>query len=143
MIDGNAMWNRPIYSGLLLAGALACGGADHAQAVTGTAATTPVGMSAAQRTDAIVVDKLSEARCAREETCHNVGNGLEYASRDTCSQAMRGSLGNDLNSYNCPRGINNAALDSCEAAIRDESCGHPLDTIQRLEKCRTGNLCMN
>jgi hypothetical protein len=55
---------------------------------------------------------------------------------------MRGSLANDLNGYNCPRGINRDNLDRCMAAIRGEECNHPLDTIVRMDKCRDDALCM-
>jgi len=55
---------------------------------------------------------------------------------------MRGGLANDLNAYECPRGIDQSQLDQCMTAIRNEECSRPLDTISRMEKCRTGALCM-
>jgi len=89
-----------------------------------------------------VVDTLSDARCDREEHCNNVGDGRKYATRQVCSDQMHGSLANDLNGYDCPRGIDKAALGVCLTAIHGEECAHPLDTIRRLAECRTGAMCI-
>lgn len=117
---------------------LACGGSN--------ANTQPEypgsGVTNAQKVDSSVVNRLSEARCDREQTCNNVGAGQKYASRGVCMDQMRGSLANDLNAYNCPRGIDDAQLDQCMTSIRGEECGHPFDSLSRMEKCRTGAICM-
>jgi hypothetical protein len=115
---------------------VACGGAKQEPAVSGT------GVVSAQRADSAVVDKLASARCDREQSCNNVGGGQKYASRDVCMDQMRGSLANELNAYDCPRGIDEAQLGECMTAIRNEECGHPIDTISRMAKCRTSALCM-
>jgi len=127
---------------LLTASAVGCGAATPAHAVEGSTATTPVGLASAEHADAAVVDELTGARCDREQTCNNVGDGRKYASRDTCTESIRGDLGNDLNSYHCPRGIKREGLDSCLSAIRTEACSNPLDTLERMEKCRTVHLCL-
>jgi len=123
---------------------IACGG-SNGPAVTGSAAVPerPVGATNAQKTaDANIVTQLATARCERERACNNVGPGDKYASREVCMDQMRGSLANDLNGYDCPRGIDRDALERCTAAIGVEECNHPLDTLSRMEKCRTGALCM-
>jgi hypothetical protein len=123
-----------VSTGLLVA----CGGSD--------ANTQPeypgTGVTNAQRVDSSVANRLAEARCDREQTCNNVGAGQKYTSRAVCIDQMRGSLANDLNAYECPRGIDDAQLHECMTAIRTEECGHPFDTLSRMEKCRTGALCM-
>jgi Family of unknown function (DUF6184) len=116
----------------------ACGGSNREPAVPGTSP----GVTNAQMADSAVVGRLATARCDREQTCNNVGAGQKYVSRENCMDQMRGSLANDLNAYECPRGIDEERLDRCMAAIRNEECGHPLDTIGRMDKCRTGSLCM-
>jgi len=121
-----------VATGLLVA----CGGATQEPAVAGTGVTNP------QKADSTVVSRLSAARCDREQGCSNVGAGKKYASRDVCMDQMRGSLANDLNAYECPHGIDEGQLDRCMTAIRSEECSHPLDTISRMDKCRTGALCM-
>jgi hypothetical protein len=115
---------------------VACGGAHQEPAVSGT------GVSSAQRADSAIVGQLAGARCDREQRCNNVGAGQKYASQNVCMDQMHGSLANDLNTYECPRGIDESQLDRCMTAIRSEECSHPLDTIARMEKCRTGALCM-
>jgi hypothetical protein len=93
--------------------------------------------------DASVVDRLSNARCDREESCNNVGDGKRYESRRVCQHQMRGDIANDLNSYQCPRGIDGAAVHQCLMAIRSEECGaHPIEAITRMNKCRSGAMCM-
>jgi hypothetical protein len=126
-----------LTTGLLVA----CGGATPEPAVSGTGATN-VQTSNAQSADSSIVSKLSGARCDREQTCNNVGAGQKYASRTVCMDQMKGSLANDLNASECPKGIEEKQLDQCLTAIRAEECSHPLDTISRMEKCRTGSMCM-
>jgi hypothetical protein len=93
--------------------------------------------------DTSVVDRLSDARCDREQTCNNVGDGKKYASRPVCLDQIRGGIANDINSYKCPGGIDTAAVEHCLAAIGDEECGaHPIEAITRIDKCRSGAMCM-
>jgi uncharacterized protein DUF6184 len=93
--------------------------------------------------DASVVDRLSNARCDREAACDNVGDGKKYASRQVCLDKMRGGIANDINSYQCPRGIDGTAVQECLAAIGNEECGaHPIEAITRMDKCRSGAMCM-
>lgn len=118
----------------------ACGGANQDNVAASPEPRS--GVASAQASDKAVVDRLATARCEREATCKNVGPDQKYVSRDVCMDQMRGSLANDLNAYNCPRGIDDVALDHCMTAIRNEECGHPIDSLTRVDKCRTGALCM-
>ncbi|MGH7297630.1 MAG: DUF6184 family natural product biosynthesis lipoprotein [Polyangiaceae bacterium] len=89
-----------------------------------------------------VVETLAEARCDREQTCGNVGDGKKYASRNVCMDQQRGGIANDLNPYQCPGGIDEAAVQGCLTAVSVEECGvHPLEAITRMEKCRKGAMC--
>jgi hypothetical protein len=120
----------------------ACEGA-HEGTTTSAAAPNQSGVANSQASaDHAIVDELSTARCDRETSCSNVGDGHKYASHSVCMDQMRGSLANDLNSYTCPRGIDRMALDHCLAAIKNEECSHPMDTLKRVDECRTGALCM-
>jgi hypothetical protein len=115
----------------------ACGGSNNQEpAVAGTGVTSP------QTADSSVVEDLANARCDREQSCNNVGDGRHYASRDVCMNQVRGDLGNELNTHDCPRGIDQSKLDACKSAIKAEACDHPLDTLSRMDKCRTGALCL-
>jgi hypothetical protein len=121
---------------------LACGGANQGPAVTGTPESP--GVTAPQKSaDMAIVDGLAEARCDQEQGCNNVGPGAKFASRGVCTEQIHGRIANDLNAYNCPRGLNRDGVDRCMAAIKSEECSHPFDTLTRYDKCRTGALCMN
>jgi hypothetical protein len=117
----------------------ACGAANEGPPVTGTPTHVTSGQSSV---DARVVDRLTAARCDQEEACKNIGPGAKYGSRSVCTDQVRGSIANDLNGYNCPRGIDSEALDRCMAAVKSEECSHPFDTLTRYDKCRTGALCL-
>jgi hypothetical protein len=123
---------------LVTLGLIACGGANQS-AAPGTATPTTV---TSQHTDKAIVDKLATARCDQEQSCKNIGPGAKFASRDVCMDQLRGSIGNDLNAYDCPRGLDSEALNRCMAAIQSEECSHPFDTLTRFDKCRTGAICM-
>jgi len=93
--------------------------------------------------DASVVERLTRARCDREQFCENVGGGKKYASREVCMGSFRSSIGNDLNSYQCPSGLDGSAVQQCLSAISGEECGaHPVEAITRMERCRKGEICM-
>jgi hypothetical protein len=94
--------------------------------------------------DTAVVDRLSNARCDREAACDNVGDGKKYASRRVCLDKMHGGIANDINSYQCPRGVDATAVSQCLTAMGNEECGaHPMEAITRMDKCRSGAMCMN
>jgi len=93
--------------------------------------------------DSAVVDRLVTARCDQEQSCNNIGAGAKFASREVCSDKLRGNIGNDLNGFNCQRGLDSQAVDRCMMAIKSEECSHPFDTLTRFDKCRTASICMN
>jgi hypothetical protein len=123
---------------------LGCEHTDRNAAVPGS---QPIGATMAQPTssgvDGSVVARLANARCDREQVCDNVGDGKRYASRHICMEQQKGSIANDLNSYECPRGIDSVAVQQCLSAIGAEECGaHPVEAITRMNNCRNGAMCM-
>lgn len=96
---------------------------------------TPRGESAS------AVRSIADARCDREEKCGNIGDGQSYASRDACGDKIRSDWSDELNAYECPNGIVDAALDQCLSAIRNEDCGATFDTLQRITACTSGDIC--
>jgi hypothetical protein len=117
-----------------------CGASNQGPPVSGSSSQTEV--TSAQSVDATVVGSLTAARCDQEQSCKNIGPGAKYASRSVCTEQIRGSIANDLNGYDCPRGIDSDALARCIEAIKSEECSHPFDTLTRQDKCRTSGLCM-
>ena len=121
--------------------AIACGRSyDTRPAAAGSAETT--GAAGRDANDASI-EKLSTAKCEREERCSNVGQGKKYASKDSCLTENRSSNRSELRSNECPGGIDQRQLDKCLAEIKAEHCGNALDKIGRLTACRDAALCMN
>jgi hypothetical protein len=87
------------------------------------------------------VSSITRARCDREARCNNVGSGRKFESHDDCVTKTRASWRDDLNNLECPRGVVENQLSSCLEQIRNESCGNPLDTLERALACRAVDLC--
>ena len=120
---------------------LACDAKGSGPSATGAPEMQAGGTDVQKNVDAAVVNRLATARCDQEEGCKNIGSGAKYDSVEVCRDTLRGSIGNDLNTYGCPRGLDVDAVELCIAAIRSEECNHPFDTLTRFDKCRTGMLC--
>ena len=104
--------------------------------------TTVTGADMGSLSSDLAVERIVAARCARETQCNNIGSDKHFVDHDTCAVELRKRMGTDLRAAECPRGIDGTALDSCMESIRSESCNNPIDTIQRLAACRTGELCL-
>jgi hypothetical protein len=88
------------------------------------------------------VASIAAARCDREVRCRHIGPKEKYRSRAACVADLERDKRDDINSDVCTGGVREKELNECLASIRDEDCGNPLDTISRLNTCRTGNLCV-
>jgi hypothetical protein len=86
-------------------------------------------------------DSLADARCARETRCNNVGADKKYSSVDDCLMRTRADWESDLNARECPAGVNQTQLDECLAEVRGEDCNSPLDTLERVAACTSGQIC--
>ena len=88
------------------------------------------------------VAKIARARCDREVRCGNVGPNEKFPTREDCVSRTESAKRGDLNSDECTLGVSQSGLVACLDAIREEDCGNPLDSIARLNACRTGNVCL-
>ncbi len=113
---------------------------DKKQDGVGTTTVTGANVGAIQNTSAI--EKIVAARCAREMSCKNVGTEKRFASNDVCGREIRNDMRDDLNSTDCPYGVDQKELNECLDSIKNESCGNPLETISRLAACRTSDMCL-
>jgi hypothetical protein len=103
----------------------------------------PAGVTQAQNAvDERVADKLASARCDREQKCDQIGQGRKYATREVCQTQLRSDTMSDLNAKNCPRGLDQGAVDHCLSAIQAEPCTLSVDTFARIADCRAGAICM-
>jgi hypothetical protein len=128
---------------LVLPGLLfACDKGTKAEPLPGTPELQASSVASQMAADKAVVDRLAGARCDQEEGCKNVGPDRKYASRSVCLDDIRGSIGNALTAYNCPKGLDHAAVDRCMVGIKSEECSRPFDTLSRFDKCRTDAICM-
>jgi hypothetical protein len=87
-------------------------------------------------------NQITDARCAREQRCENIGDNKKYSSLDDCRDTVRAEWKDDLNGVECPNGIDQTELDQCLGEIRGEDCGDPLDALSRVAACTTGQICI-
>ena len=110
---------------------------DRSGTTTVTGANVGGGLS-----NALAVERVVAARCARETACNNIGSDKHFTDYDVCSRQLRMQIGKDLDPGACPSGIDAKELDECLESIRTESCNNPIDTISRLAACRTSDMCL-
>jgi hypothetical protein len=87
------------------------------------------------------LNDIAATRCERENRCGNVGQGKRYESVQTCRTVVRNDFARDLNAADCPAGIDRGELSECVQAVREESCGNPIEAIGRITACRTSDMC--
>lgn len=107
----------------------------------GAGTTTVTGATVGGMGNQAAVEKIVAARCAREQTCNNVGADKRYTNPAACNQKIKADMRDDLNSKDCPHGVDQKELNECLDEIRKESCNNPIDAISRLAACRTSDLC--
>ena len=66
----------------------------------------------------------------------------KYPTRAECVMLMQDDKRDEINEKDCPGGLDKKQLNACLVAIRDESCGNPLDAINRLVACRASSICL-
>lgn len=87
------------------------------------------------------IGSIVSARCEREQRCDHIGRGKRYESEQACRTALRSDLADDLNPAECSHGIDRRELSECMQQVREEDCGNPIETLERVVACRTSDLC--
>jgi hypothetical protein len=128
------------FTTALRAGALAltlaaCGGNQHAPETAAAQA------EARASEGGSAVESISEARCARESRCENIGPDKHYSSMEDCVARVREDWRDDLDARACPSGVNQTQLNECLSAIRQEDCSSPFDTLERVAACTASQIC--
>jgi hypothetical protein len=103
-------------------------------------ADTPVEVGARAAT-ASAAESIAKSRCEREQRCDNIGGDKKFSSMDDCLTRVRTDWKDDLNARECPGGVNRPELDECMSEIRNEDCSSPVDTLERVAACTTGQIC--
>jgi hypothetical protein len=88
-----------------------------------------------------VAGRLSDARCAREATCMDIGEGKRFATSDACVADLRREAMDHLAKTACPHGVDPRSLEQCIGAIRNEVCPRVLEQLDHLPECRGANIC--
>jgi hypothetical protein len=92
--------------------------------------------------DTRVADRRATARGNRAETCDEIGPGKKFISRDVCLQDARGKMRQELNSYDCPRGVAESAIDTCMTSMEQKGCGFSFNNLFSENKCDRRSLCV-
>jgi Family of unknown function (DUF6184) len=98
-------------------------------------------MTPAARTRS-AAEQISQARCEREQQCGNIGPDKTFSSSQDCLVRIQNDWKEDLDSRQCPGGINQHELNECMAQVRAEACANPFDTLARITECTSGQVCI-
>jgi hypothetical protein len=88
------------------------------------------------------VQAIAQASCSREERCNNIGADKKYTSQQACLTRVQSDWQSDLNSRECPGGIDQKELSECLQEIRNDDCNNPMDSLGRFVACRESDICM-
>ena len=83
------------------------------------------------------IDRLGEARCARDERCGLIGPAGGYDTKQQCRDADLMSRLDALDPQNCPKGIREDLIESCVQTMANEPCQSTLSAAQ----CTVAALC--
>jgi hypothetical protein len=84
---------------------------------------------------------LAEARCAREQRCNNIGPDKRYPTPSACLEAVKAEWQLELSARECPKGVDDDDLAECVAQVRDQDCGSPASSLERLSECTVSDIC--
>jgi hypothetical protein len=98
-------------------------------------------MTPASRTRT-AAEQIAQARCEREQQCGNIGPDKTFSSSQDCLARIQNDWKDDLNSRQCPGGINQKELNECLMQVQAEACENPFDTLARITECTAGQICI-
>lgn len=85
------------------------------------------------------IDHITDARCARELACNNVGANKKWSDTAACRREIRQSTQGDYRASAC-HVVSANELRSCIDAIKNEKCDDVFD-MTRVVACRKTNIC--
>jgi hypothetical protein len=91
----------------------------------------------------LAINRIVQARCEREARCTNIGQDKKFSSREVCSTELMEKSRSQLNKEKCPAGVDSKELGECIRQIKEESCGNPIDTLERVAACNPMDLCVS
>ena len=87
------------------------------------------------------IEEITNARCAREFSCDNIGQGRVWRDYDACSRDVRLSMRDSLRGQACNSGVGAYALSRCLEDLRNARCAAPQGTIEHFASCAEVKLC--
>lgn len=138
----------PLKSALLTGAIASCaligctrdrGSADSPPAVVRSAPTAVGGGPPASEPPPVqsAIDRLGEARCARDARCGLIGPEGGYDTMQQCRDADLMSRLDALDPQNCPKGIREDLIEACVQTMANEPCQSTLSAAQ----CTVASLC--
>ena len=120
--------------------AVACNRDDVDRTTTTTGRLTPNGTIdiGADPNDG-TIDRITQARCARELACNNVGANKKWSDVAACQREIRQNVRGDYRRADC-HVVQTDKLQSCIDAIQNEKCDDVFD-MTRVTACRKANIC--
>ena len=139
------IWSKLTLTVLCAAsiGAIGCTKAHETPPSTAKSADTslPPTMTPAARTRS-AAEQIADARCEREQQCGKIGKDQTYSSSQDCLARIQSDWKDELNTRECPGGINERELSECLGQVRSEACSNPFDTLARITECTAAQICI-
>lgn len=117
--------------------ALACHN-NHAPATSRTTTTGALMVTSDEARSRLII-----ARCDRETTCNDIGQGKRYDDRGTCERKVTRDVELTVRADQCPWGVYESHLLACTQALGHEACGVALKRIDQIAECTQAQLCGN
>jgi hypothetical protein len=102
--------------------------------------TTTTANVSAVTSDRAITD-ITDARCAREFSCDNIGAGRVWHDYEACTRDVRLAMRDMLVGQACQSGVDSAQLSSCLDDLRTQHCASEPGTVERFGSCSNARLC--
>ena len=92
--------------------------------------------------DAEVVERISNARCDRSQSCDRIGTGATYHDRTDCMNQMRTLVSKELNEARCPSGMGEVSVSKCVKSLQLGECDLPGQVVSTTSHCKLNLMCL-
>lgn len=92
--------------------------------------------------DEDVVERITWARCDRDQSCNLIGPGATYANRNECVRQTRAMVQRDINPARCKGGVGEIGVGKCVKSLIDGECDMPGQIAGRSADCNLAALCI-
>ena len=90
----------------------------------------------------LVIGRVAEAWCDREQFCGKVGEGKTWKSGASCIDRHRPDVRASIENASCPNGFDSAALSNCLNGLRRAECSVDVSRVDSVNECNLGSLCL-